>query len=159
MYWPSRLMAMAVIILLEVSGALAFLFGSRVHGLRLALFGILVGCIVAAAQLFVVSRMLTRPYRAFTLCLVEPDSSSQLPLTPGRRAGLWLFLLWRQLVAWLLAAPLSLAIGLFLRQFDINAGDWLMVAAEPLIIGPVLVKMLVGHQFADFHLEARILPR
>jgi hypothetical protein len=54
------------------------------------------------------------------------------------------------LFAVLLAGPLNWILG----TMRISVSQWIAVAAGVLIIGPVLLKMSVGHPFATFRLEA-----
>ena len=49
-----------------------------------------------------------------------------------------------------LAGPLNWILG----TMRISVSQWIAVAAGVLIIGPVLLKMSIGHPFATFRLEA-----
>lgn len=108
-----------------------------------------------------VHRMISSPYREFRLRAVNRDTRNDIDKLSLRiRANVWFYLYWRYLASGLLlillGAPLNVLISLIgLRAiFGIPTGLWINTLAYVFVIGPVLVKMLVAHSFAQFQLEA-----
>jgi len=159
-YWPAQLFGLVgylPFVLLQVPG--------RVYKLQLNALTpaelVLLQVVLAAVGLFLyVHRILSSSFREFSIhaivgSLEEPTSKLSL----RRRTQVWFYLWWRQIVAGLLAgilaAPLNIFLSLFgLRAvFGVNVGFWISTLGVILAIGPILLKMLIGHQFSDFRLE------
>ena len=111
-------------------------------------------------------RFLSSSFREFSIyAVVEPVGERKNRLSVRRRTQVWFYLWWRQLVAGLLAgilaAPLNVLLSLIgLRSiFGLNAAFWISTLGAILAIGPILLKMLIGHQFSDFRLEVERLHR
>ncbi len=112
--------------------------------------------VLSAVLLFLlVSRLVSRPYRGFSLIVVQTSSSRTDRLNLEQRTRVWFFLWWRQLAASLLAVLLAAPLNVLLALMGLNLSIWVANLAALLIIGPVLVKMLVGNPFPGFSMEAR----
>jgi hypothetical protein len=116
----------------------------------------------AIALFLFVHRILSSSFREFSIhAITDSVGETTLKVKLRRRTQLWFFLWWRQLVAGLmatfLAAPLNVLLSLIgLRAlFGINVAFWVSTLGVILIIGPILLKMLIGHQFSDFRLEVK----
>jgi len=129
----------------------------RMSGLLATALSIALG----AATLFLfVPRICSRPYRGFSLVAVElATGGTTQKLRIRWRFHVWVFLWWRQIIAGLLASLLSMPLNVLLSLFGLRLAQWIAVFAGVLVIGPILLKMLIGHQFEDFRLEARRKPR
>ena len=68
---------------------------------------------------------------------------------------MWFFLWWRQLAAGLLAGLLAGPLNIVLGLLGVRVAPLIAMLAGILIIGPILLKMVVGHQFSDFRLEVK----
>jgi hypothetical protein len=55
------------------------------------------------------------------------------------------------MLASVLAMPLNMALGIM----GLRVSQWIAVFAGVLVVGPILMKMLIGNQFAGFRIEAR----
>lgn len=156
-YWPMQLFALAgyfPVIFLGLPG--------RTVTLRFSFAGqLLIQAFLSAIGLFLyVHRMLSLPYRGFSIRLVPGAAGMNgAKLNLRRRSQLWFYLWWRQIVAGLLAgiltAPANIVLSLLgVRAiFGINVGSIVVIFGTLLAIGPILVKMLIGHDFSDFLLE------
>lgn len=101
-------------------------------------------------------RICGRAYRGFLLIVVEiATGGTTTKLTPRRRAQATIFLWWRQILAGMFAALLAGPLNMLLGTMGIQVGQWIAVFAGVLIIGPILLKMLIGNSFDDFRIEAR----
>ena len=160
-YWPAQLVGIARLCI----GKLLAVSGTSIVVLFATLF-----LLLSAALFLLVPRLVSGPYRGFSLVMVATSSGETgCRLRPDQQGRVWFFLLWRHLAATLLAGFLAILLsGLlfaFLLLSDLTvlqarsavAGFILIgpVLATVFIIGPVLVKMLVGHPFPDFSIEAR----
>jgi len=156
-YWPSQLfsfVAYVPFLLLQVQGRVYKIEFSAAEqfGLQIAL---------GAVGLFMyVHRAFSSRFRHLVINVItdSPDAPNAR-LTVKRRVQLWFFLWWRQLVATLLAlflsAPANTLLSLFgiHAVFGVNTGFLLSMIGAILVIGPILLKMVIGHQFQDFRLE------
>jgi hypothetical protein len=112
--------------------------------------------ILAAALFLLVPRLVSRPYRGFALVVVAaPSGEASERLRLEQRGRVWFFLWWRQLAASLLAGLLAAPLNVLLALMGLSISTQVGAVAGLLIIGPVLVKMLVGNPFPDFSIEAR----
>jgi hypothetical protein len=144
-YWPSQ------VALLITS------FGLAAAGRR---FPIAAQVCLAALLLFaLVGRMISRPFRGFSLRLVPRTAEDvNASFSLRRRTLVWFFLWWRQMVAALMADFLARPLNVLLSLLGVHCAPWIALFAVVLVIGPILVIMLVGHQFSDFRLEAERAP-
>ena len=112
---------------------------------------------LGAATLFLfVPRICSRPYRGFSIVVVDVESGETSQKLHGRLRGrVWLFLLWRQLVAGFFTGILALPLNAMLILMGLQLQQWILVFAGVLVVGPILLKMLIGNQFDDFRIEAR----
>ena len=150
-------------------GILLWLSLSLFAGRALVPLGVasLVG--LSAALFLLVPRLVSGRYRDFSLVVVAAPSGPAIGrLRPSQQARVWFFLWWRHLAASLLAGSGAaflftvLLFGvpgfdLFSRALAVAAGLLIigLVVLHVLVVGPVLVKMLVGHPFAEFLIEVR----
>ncbi len=109
-----------------------------------------------------VHRFLSSSFRRFSIQILKDsngEKATKLPL--AQRIQIWLFLWWRHIVAGfvaiILAAPLNMLLSLIgLRAvLGINVAFWISILGVVLAAGPVLLKMLIGHQFGDFRFEVK----
>ena len=149
-YWPAQAVSAAflfvfLMISLRLSGPLAMLLMAALGAATLFLF---------------VPRICSRPYRGFSLTVVElATGGTTQKLRIRWHFQVWIFLWWRQILAGMLAAILSMPLNVFLSLFGLQLAQWIAVFAGVLVIGPILLKMLIGHQFDEFRVEARRRPR
>ncbi|MCL4841943.1 MAG: hypothetical protein KJZ79_08890 [Bryobacteraceae bacterium] len=152
-YWPSQLALFILIAVLALAAALV----------PLPPFPISPWVVVAAPfagslvtlGLFV-PRLCSRPYRGFELVILTESAFAPPPCLRGlRRLQTAFFLWWRQTVAAffleLLIVPLNLAFGVM----GLAIPEPVFVLPGLLVIGPLLLKMLIGHPFGTFRIEAR----
>jgi len=146
-YWPMQVVAVfSVLVLAMVS--LRWLSG---------ILFLAVQAVLGAITLFLfVSRICSRPYRGFSLVVVQLATGAATNRLGIRgRSQVWLFLWWRQFLGGLLASLLALPLNALLILFGLQISQWIAVFAGVLVIGPILLKMLIGYQFEDFRIEAR----
>jgi len=150
LYWPMQivglLFAFALAMISPVSGGAAVLLTLV---LQLALTG--------ASMFLFMPRICGRPYRGFALVVVDVATGATTRKFSFRRRGqATFFLWWRQILAGmfasLLAMPLNAVLILIVGP---RFTQWVAVFAAVLVVGPILLKMLIGHQFDDFRIEAR----
>jgi len=110
----------------------------------------------AVGLLLFLSRLFLSRFRRFSLCLAT-DSGDERVLTPQRQVKIWFFLYWRILAASLLSTLLMAPLNILLGLFRINVGSWMGTLATMFVVGPILMKFLIGHQFSDFRVEVRRL--
>ena len=127
--------------------------------------------VVFTAVLFVLApRLVSGRYRDFSLVVVAtPGGGTGDSSRLNQRRRVWFFLWWRYLVASLLAglgATLVSTVAFYFLQ-ACGVGLWRamavawwqliigLVLVHVFIVGPVLVKMLVGRPFPGFLIEAR----
>jgi hypothetical protein len=146
-YWPAQVAGMA----------LTFLFAVVHSGRTAALTAIELLVLVGAAALFVlVPRIYSRPYRGFALVVLEPALDTPGgKLSAAQRVHVWWFLWWRQLVAGVIATFLAMPTNIVLGIMGLHISGWIVGLAGVLIIGPILMKMLIGNPFEDFRIEVR----
>jgi hypothetical protein len=113
--------------------------------------------VAGAALLFLfVGRLLSRPYRGFSLVRVAAASGeTSRHLGLEQRMRVWFFLWWRQLAAGLFATLLAAPLNVLLALMGLQISTQVATLAGLFIIGPILIKMLVGNPFPDFSIEAR----
>jgi hypothetical protein len=161
-YWPTQLLLGALMILSNAA-LLAFInYRRAVNPLSPALpvrpalaFGLLQVAASAVAQYAFVVRVVSRPFRGFRLVVVTPDAPCSAVLTRAMRGRVWFFLWWRQLVAGLLAMLLLVPLNIVLMTMGIGISGQLATLAGVFAVGPILVKMLIGHSFPTFRIEVR----
>lgn len=164
-YWPTQMFG--------IVGYLPVIFWIRVPGGTYAVAGgmdpatqFLLQVGLGAIGLFLfIHRFLSSCFRRFSIHLIlDSPGQKEGKLILKYRSQVWFFIWWRQIVAGIiaaiLAAPLNSLISLFgLRAvLGINISYWISTLAVVLAVGPILLKMLIGHQFKDFHLEVRRFP-
>jgi hypothetical protein len=110
----------------------------------------------AVALFLFAPRICSRPYRGFSLVKVEVTTGAVTHRLRGRaRVRVSLFLWWRQILAGMFAALLAMPLNALLSIMGLQVAQWVAVFAGVLVIGPILLKMLIGHEFDDFRIEAR----
>jgi hypothetical protein len=138
-WWPPHaLLLVALVVVAQLTRS-----GRQWLGLAL-----LLPLIFLLAEVLFIGRLTSRPYASFSLVILGgEDDPPRTRLTFSERLRIWYFLLWRQVaVAFLLEILLWI-------QWKIVGVPALIPAV--LVIGPVLIKMLVGHQFRGFRVENR----
>jgi len=149
-YWPMQLAAGLFSFLLSMVFA-----GEQSPELKLFILPFQIALTGALVFLFV-PRICRRPYRGFQLVVVDVATGSPANrLTLKRRAQAAIFLWWRQILASLFASLLAMPLNTMLSLMGVQISQWIAVFAGVLIVGPILLKMLIGHDFEDFRLEAR----
>jgi len=101
-------------------------------------------------------RVLSRRYRGFSLVVVDSTNGAEAQrLTARWRLNVSYFLWWRQFLAGafasVLAGPLNMLLGIMGLQLE----RWVADLGGVLVIGPILLKMLIGNEFGEFRIEAR----
>jgi hypothetical protein len=149
-YWPSQLLLALCFLVLSVvisarsnpiSAVFAAPLGFAVTGLSLYLF---------------VGRVCSRPYRGFAIVVVDIASGTIIPkLSASLRLQVAFFLWWRQLLAALLATMLAGPLNIMLSLLGLHVEQGVASLGAILVIGPILLKMLIGHEFGGLRLESR----
>jgi hypothetical protein len=122
---------------------------------RAALLTTLVTMLLSALCLWLFSpRIAGRPYRGFRLVRVPSDAPGQR-MKAAEQMSLWFFIWWRQLVGGLAAMLLAMPLNMLLGTMRINAGSELSAFIGLFAIGPIIMKMLMGHPLSGFQIEAR----
>jgi hypothetical protein len=148
MYWPSQLTA---IVLTYVCVSLLPLFAPA--GFGMLAFQVVLGALTL--YLFV-PRICSRGYRGFELVVVETSTGETTRHLWGRaHLQAAVFLWWRQVVASLFAALLAMPLNILLGVLGLHVVQWVPVLAGVLVVGPILLKMLIGNEFGTFRIEAR----
>lgn len=150
-YWPIQVVTWIASIALE---AIRVWLIEKYMIVRLMPFKLAIIVAPTLAMFLFIPWLTSRPYRGFRLHLVGLESGADLRFTLPRRAQVWFFLWWRGLAAALLAWLLNVSLDTALRLLGLFITNWVMLTAGLLVIGPILIQMLVGYQFSDFHLEA-----
>jgi len=121
------------------------------------LYFLLMQTALGAVLLFLfVPRICSRPYRGFSLMVVDiATGQAGRKLRVRQRARVWLFLWWRQILAGLLASLLAMPLNALLAIIGLQLAQWVATFGGILVIGPILLKMLIGNRFDDFCVEAR----
>jgi len=162
-YWPAQVVGFVVMFFID-RALLAYVTHRReIDPLSSPLpvplsFVVLVcGLIVSAATvLLFVSRLVSRPYSGFSLVVVAtPGGEAGHHLRLAQRTQVWFFLWWRQLAASLFAVLLAAPLNVLLSLMGLNVSGEVATAGGLFLVGPVLVKMLVGNPFPGFSIEAR----
>ncbi len=140
-YWPTQLF-----IALGIAIAGGTLFDTLVQVM-----------LSAVGFLLFVARITARPYKGFSIVVSSNDDAEiRQRLTFRQRLEVWAFLWWRQFLAMALAAVLSAPLLSILGTMNANPqiGTWIVIGAGVLVVGPILLKMLIGHTFKSFQLLA-----
>jgi hypothetical protein len=145
LYWPTQLTVAAT------------LLAAAVIRFRLAPLAsaVVLGAAGTAALFLFVPRLYSRGYRGFSLVILGPDEAEARRLTLAQRATVWWFLWWRQLVAGVIAGFLAAPTNIVLGIMGLHVGQSVALFAGILIIGPILMKMLIGNPFDTFRIEVR----
>lgn len=78
-----------------------------------------------------------------------------------RRSQVWFFVASRQIVGLILAlvllAPTNIILSLIGLRAVLGVGlsSLLTTLGVIFVVGPIVIKMLIGHQFSDFRLEVK----
>lgn len=142
-YWPTQLL---------MGLGIALAGGTR--------FDIVLQILLNAAGLFsFASRITARPYKGFSITVSSNDGGVGSRMTLRQRFDVWAFLWWRQLVASALAGVLGGPLNAVLGIMGVHITEWIAIAAGLLVVGPILLKMLIGHTFGSFQLLALRQPQ
>ena len=145
-YWPTQVAVLILVFLYAV------VHSGRTAPVVALVFQVLLG----AATLFaLIPRIYSRPYRGFSLVILDPSGGAAARLTVAQRARVWWYLWWRQLVAGLIATFLAMPTNIVLGIMGLHVSGTILGLAGVLIIGPILMKMLIGNPFEDFRIEVR----
>ena len=147
LYWPTQAVA-------AIFGFVLAMIAPR--WLTNVLFLALQFALTAITLFLFLPRICSRPYRDFSLVVVETAGGAAASRLKLRwRFQAWLFVWWRQILGGLLAALLAVPLNIFLSLFGLQLSQWIAIFAGVLVIGPIVMKMLIGSQFGDFRIEAR----
>jgi len=162
-YWPTQLFG--------IIGYLPFrawmklpgrTYTLQVNGLSTTEQFLLQNVLFAIGLFLFVHRVLSSSFGRFSIqILMDSSSEKATKLLLRQRSQLWFFLCWRHIVAGfvaiILAAPLNVLLSLIgLRTvLGINVAFWISVLGVVLVAGPILLKMLIAHQFGDFRFEVK----
>lgn len=146
-YWPTQVVGGLLLAMISRGAALG----------TTNLLSLAVQFIVGAVTLFLfLPRLFSRPYRGFSLVGVElATGSTTKRLRIQWRFHVWVFLWWRQILAGMIASVLSMPLNMLLSIMGLQVAQWVAVFAGILVVGPILLKMLIGHEFDDFRIEVR----
>jgi hypothetical protein len=150
-YWPTQAVGLILIFGLAMISPVPALSGMG------ALLPIALQVALSAVALFLfVPRICFRPYRGFSLVVVEVMTGATTQRLRGRpRVQVSLFLWWRQILAGMFASVLAMPLNALLSLMGLQLARWVAILAGVLVIGPILLKMLIGHEFEGFRIEAR----
>ena len=154
--WPALLLGLVAyfpFILIAVRG--------RIFTLHLTPLGHVLALVVLGALGFLMylGRILS-PFPRFSIQIVASPQGSTA-LTMRRRTQLWLFVASRQIVglivALLMLAPTNVLLSLIGLRAILGVGLSSILTALSLVfvVGPIVIKMLIGHDFSDFRLEVK----
>ena len=162
-YWPTQLFG--------IIGYLPFGAWLRVPGRTYILQAngmnateqFLLQTVLGAIGLFLfVHRILSSSFRHFSIqMLIDSSGEKVTKLRLRQRSQIGFFIWWRQVVAGfiagILAAPLNVLLSLIgLRSvLGINVAFWVSILGVVLAAGPIILKMLIAHQFGDFRFEVK----
>jgi hypothetical protein len=146
-YWPTQTVGLLLVFPIQMFPEL----------LGTGLLLVAVEFVFGWVSLFLfVPRISSRPYRGFSLAVVALDSGATTgKLRMGQRTQIAFFLWWRQMLAGGFAALLAMPLNSLLAIMGLKVAPWVAMLAVVLVVGPILLKMLIGHQFDEFRLEAR----
>jgi hypothetical protein len=150
-YWPAQVIAL--LFLVAETRALVEFHRRSMAPLPASPWVELV--VTAVTLFFFVSRLVSHAYRGFSLVTVSAAGETGHRLRLGQRAQVWYFLWWRQLAAGLAAMVLAAPLNVLLALMGFRISQQVATVAGLFIIGPILVKMLVGYPFPAFSIEAR----
>ena len=154
-YWPTQVVGLIFMFCIGMISPATALTG--MGGPILIVLQIAVG---AVALFLFAPRICSRPYRGFSLVVVDVTSGATTQRLSGRsRLRVSLFLWWRQILAGMFASLLAMPLNALLSIMGLQLAQWVAVFAGLLVIGPILLKMLIGHEFEDFRVEARREPK
>jgi len=159
-YWPAQLFGIAAYLptmfSFQVSGNTYML---NTGGLSATAQFLLQAGSSAVGLFLFTHRFLSSPFRTFSVQLLSASAIQTNKLNLRQRVKISSFLWWRQIVAGfaaaILAGPLNILLSLIgLRAvLGINIGFWISILATVLAAGPIILKMLIGHEFKDFRFE------
>ena len=154
-YWPSQLIAMAAVFVV-VAIARGLGTGRVFPAPAIAVNLFVIASFSIGLYLFV-PRVVSRPYHGFSIdALWSASQSPANSLPPVPRIQVSWFLLWRQVAGGWIAGLMNVPVnGLLSMLGGFVLPTFVAQLAGILVIGPVILRMLIGHQFADFRLEAR----
>jgi hypothetical protein len=122
---------------------------------RLSALTMLVSILCGAVCIWLFSpRVIGRPYRGFRLLCVRSCERGQ-GMTAGERTSLWFFIWLRQFAGGLAAMLLAMPLNMLLGTMGVKADAQIAALIGLFVIGPILMKMLVGQPLAGFRIEAR----
>ncbi len=155
-YWPTQVVDGVLILLIAVVATLVLPRGSVVPPVPFFLVQVAIN---AAVLYLFVPRICSRPFRGFSLVIVGLASGAiTTRLRSAPRRQVWLFLWWRQILAGLLAGLMAMPLNAVLGIMGVQCSPWIAILGGVLVVGPILLKMLIGQQFEEFRLEARRRP-
>jgi hypothetical protein len=161
-YWPTQLASTFVLALLSRLVIVAVNAARAERPLekslleeRLPVFTVIVSFLLGALLVWLFApRTVGRPYRGFRLVCAR-SSESSAKMTGGERRSLWFFIWWRQFAGGLAATLLAMPLNMMLSTTGIRAGSEVAALIGLFAVGPIVMKMLVGHPFPGFQIEAR----
>jgi len=150
LYWPMQVVGALV------AFALAMISPGSSSDVALLMLVLQIALTGGLMFLFV-PRICGRPYRGFALVVVDVATGATTRKFSFRRRGrATLFLWWRQILASMFASLLAMPLNAVLSMIaGPQVTRWIAVFAAVLVVGPILLKMLIGYQFDDFRIEAR----
>ncbi len=152
-YWPTQIVEGMLIAGLGAYRSLLRPLGYTLLGLPSVL---LIFALNAAVFDLFVPRLCSRPYKHFSLVVVKVATGETTSRLRGSaHQQVWFFLWWRQLLASGIAAVLMMPLNALLSLVGLYLSQQIAVLAGVLAIGPILLKMLIGHQFPGIRIEAR----
>ena len=140
-YWPTQLMGLLFLFALASFSPLGM--ESLLQVVLMIPFG-------AIALYLFVPRVFSRPYRGFSLVVIDSVAGAAAPkLTARWRLNVCFFLWWRQFLAGMFASVLAGPLNMLLNIMNLRLERWIANLAGILVIGPILFKMLIGNEFGE----------
>ena len=152
-YWPSQLVFLIPAVFFTLAAATVPL-----PPVQISPWMVLAAPPAAAlVTLFLfVPPLCSRPDRGFELVLITGDPAAPpARLRGSRRLQTTLFLWWRQTVAGYFVGLLSVPVGFAFGVMGFTIPQPVYTLVGLLVVGPLLLKMLIGHPFGTFRIEAR----
>jgi hypothetical protein len=97
---------------------------------------------------------MAHPFKGFVLVTVASNNRAE-ELNFRAQFLIWLFLYSRMLCAAVVTVFLLAPLNIFLSLFGVSAPTQVAFLATIFAVGPLLLKMLVGHEFSGFRIEVR----
>ncbi|MEO5925149.1 MAG: hypothetical protein ABIR70_15110 [Bryobacteraceae bacterium] len=156
--WTSFLFVTSAMFVTGVVAVRMFGAPKAVPWLNASLVQMVLQNLWSAISLWLFVPLLLRwPYWGFRL-VVQTDPDEATRFTPSQRFRVANFIFWRSLGATIVGQILLMPLNILLGIMQISVGPYLGVAASILVVGPLIIRFLIGHSFTGFRVEVRRTP-